>query len=75
MISPQTYNIKILTIQNFNKIHVKIVKNMSMQNSWTSKCKNDAKLYIHNFYTNNVSFLLVMFRCEICTICILTKFL
>jgi hypothetical protein len=46
MISPQTYNIKILTIQNFNKIHVKIVKNMSMQNSWTSKCKNGMKIYI-----------------------------
>ncbi len=52
--------------QNFNKIHVKIIKNMFMQNPWASMCKIGMKkklikkLYIYNFYINDVSFLLMM---------------
>ncbi len=44
----------------------------SMQNSWTSKCKNDTKNDYY-FNINGVFFLLVMSSCEVHIIYILTK--
>jgi len=46
---------------------------MSVQNPKALKCKNGIK-NIYSCYINDVSFLLMMFCCEVHTIYILTKF-
>jgi hypothetical protein len=72
-VNPQPHH-KLPISWKFNKIHVKIIKNMFMQKSRASKCKNVMKnIYISFNDINDVSFLLVMFWCEICMIYILTK--
>jgi hypothetical protein len=50
----------------------KLYNNMSVQNMWASKCKNDTKIHITSI-KNYLYFLLMMFRCKICTIYILIK--
>ncbi len=50
----------------------KIIKNMFVQNSWISKCKNGMK-NIYYFYINDVSFSPMMFCCEVHTSCTLTN--
>ncbi len=47
---------------------------MSVQNMWASKCKNDTKNTYITSIKNYVYFLLMMFRCKICTIYILINF-
>jgi hypothetical protein len=53
-VSSQSYN-----ITNFNKICVKSIKKMLLQNLSISMCNNDTKIYIHYFYINDMSFLLM----------------
>jgi hypothetical protein len=57
---------------NFNRIYVKIIKNMFVQNQWVSKWKSDTKT-IYYLDTNDMFLLCVMSLCEVCTIDILIK--
>jgi hypothetical protein len=62
---------KLLISQNLNIISAKIVNNMFVQNQWIPKCKNGSKNTI--IFAYDVSFILMMSWCEVCTIYILIK--
>jgi hypothetical protein len=58
---------------NFTRIHVKIVKQYVCAKSMGFKVFKWHEKYVHYFYINDVSFLLMMSWCEVCMLYILTK--
>jgi hypothetical protein len=63
-----SYSWPFITNLKYHKISIsmqKSLKNMFLQNMWTSKCKNDTKKKCY-LYINNVSFLRMMSWCEVC---------